>query len=257
MRFYEVNVQGDEVTFGQGKKIDFKVRAHQLADFMYLIENVYSDVKVNDDLTTRKMSLDTAFLAPKAAGLVVPTARLAFNELGSFFSRRRSVMDSLLEGWRLDLTNVDYDALAAANDDFAAIDKYSYTIPMMMGDGEFVHDKLEQDYLGTVLQFNAAANGQAEKPSVYREDLYDSRDVKIEPALVSKNAVGSIEERGTHRVLHFKSEFDHEGRAGNKVSVTVETPMSVEALKVALGREDIAVIMPSGTGFSGSDPKPV
>lgn len=256
MRFYEVNVKGDEVAFGQGKKIDFKVRAHQLTDFVYLIENVYSDVKVNDDLTTTPVSLDTAFLAPRAAGLVVPTARLAFNELSSFFSRRRSTLDTLLEGWRLTLMNVDYDALAAASDAFAAIDKYSYTIPMMLGDGEFVYGKLEEDFLGTVLQFNAAAKGQGEKPSVYREDLYDGRDVTIEPALVSKQAVGRIEDRGTHRVVHFKPEFDHQGRGGNKVSVTVETPMSLEALKAALGRHDIAVTGPSRKGLSGSDPKP-
>lgn len=256
MRFYNVNMRGDEVVFGQGEKESFKVRAHQLADFVYLIENVYADEKVNDDLTTRKYTLDTAFLAPGAAGFVVPTARLTFNELGSFLTRRRSVMDELFDGWRLDLADVDYDALAAVSDDFCALETYSYTMPMMMGDGEYVGDKLEDDYLGTVLKFQAAARGQGEKPQVYRDDLYDDSHVNIAAALVSKEAVGHIEDRGTHRVVHFKSEYHHMGRAGNVVDVTVKTPMSADELKQALGREHLRVVTPSSNDLGGSALKP-
>ena len=237
MRFYNVNTRGDKVVFCQRGKESFKVRAHQLTDFVYLIENVHSGEKVNDDLTTRKFSLDTAFLAPGAAGFVVPTARLTFNELGNFVARRRSVMDELLEGWR--------------------IDKYSYTIPMTTADGESVRDKLEDDYLGTVLKFQAAAKGQGDKPQVYRDDLYDDSHVNIAAALVSKEAVDHIEDRGTHRVLHFKSEYHHIGRAGNVVDVTVNTPMSADELKQALGREHLRVVTPSSNDLGGSAPKPL
>ncbi|MEC8664182.1 MAG: hypothetical protein VXY16_01770 [Pseudomonadota bacterium] len=257
MRFYNVNTRGDKVVFCQRGKESFKVRAHQLADFVYLIENVHSGEKVNDDLTTRKFSLDTAFLAPGAAGFVVPTARLTFNELGNFVARRRSVMDELLEGWRIDLFDVDYDALSEASDDFCAIDKYSYTIPMTTADGESVRDKLEDDYLGTVLKFQAAAKGQGDKPQVYRDDLYDDSHVNIAAALVSKEAVDHIEDRGTHRVLHFKSEYHHLGRAGNVVDVTVNTPMSADELKQALGREHLRVVTPSSNDLGGSAPKPL
>ena len=245
MRIYEVNVKGDEVVFGQGKKIDFKVRAHQLADFCYLIENVFTNKVLRDDLSEVLVTLDTAFLAKGAAGKVVPTVRLAFGEMVGLVSRKRSVMDELLEGWRIDLANVRYDDLATALEGFAAIPKYSYSMPMMTADGEFVANKLGDDYLGTVLQFNAAAEGKGEKPVVAREDLFQDRDVKEESALVSKKAVGSIEDRGTHRVVHFKPEYHHVGCGGNVIDVTVETPMSADDLKQALGREDIPVTMPA------------
>lgn len=245
---FTIEPRNDDIVFkAQGKEV-FAVSRHKMADFCYLIETVFRSgdrpgaALRQGRAESQTGSYDTMFLTADAVEKIDPVEVPALTEARAFAAGRRSYLDDLEDGWRLTVIDTPFSALAATLDDFALVPVFSYSIPL--APASRVPAEGRDQYGDLLIRFKMAAQGKGEMPQLDNPALFEQDDLYEYDSLIFKQAVGSIEDRGVYRILHFKPDYAHTGRAGNKVSITVKTPLDVDDLRRVLGPDDIPVTRP-------------
>lgn len=247
MKYYRLSFEnGNLLVYDDKEREALKVRGDRVDDFCYIIKPVISSRAPIAFYNEPDKSMDTLMFSPRPMTAVVPTAKLAFREAKGFLGK--TILDDVQDGYRMDIFDTPYEELVKHLDDFVLIDIYNYTIPLTDMNGNFIPEAVRRDYGDILIRFNAASEDHCDVPA-YAELVKDRQELWMEPCLIAKKAVDFIKDHGVYREVFFKPEYNHERRGGSgKMSITLKTPMSVRALRDALG--DVRVGMPA----FGQDP---
>jgi len=232
-----LTTENDQIILREDDNLVVRVRPGQFKDFCFLVSSSYEMrgyTPITANMTANMTSTpvrQTLYLAPDALTKIQPTFQILADELRSVFTSRASLSARIANNYRLDLENSDLESVIAAAPEFINIPHYQYTTPLSPRPTEG-----RANYGDLLIRFARAAKGENESPQVEDPAIYNIDKLQILPALVNKDAIDHVADKGAYRIVHFKPEYDFIGRAGHRVPVNIQTPLTCNELEQKVGR---------------------